>query len=276
MTFDLKFSNLGRPNRIWTVSAIGGQLDRLVEIHKVIFEKFAAGDRLVYTGNYLGGKDAEPLETMAELLHFRRTLLAREGVAEDDIVYLRGIQEELFDKLTQLPFAPDPRRIVAWIGKNCPEIDSVLRAYDTSIPEAERVAREGVMSLTRWTTFLKNRMRQHPGHEIFFSVLRRAAFTQNGGSNDDSLLFVHAGVNPDKPLAQQGDSFWWAGKDFNALPAPRPFRSVVRGFDPEHRGIHIGKTAISLDGGGQNGRWGGKLVCARLSPAGDVQELIAA
>jgi hypothetical protein len=268
MSFDLKFSDLGRPDRIWTVSAVSGQAERLVEIHKVIFDRFRPGDRLVYTGNYMGGADARPLDTLDELLFFRRSLLAREGMLADDIVYLRGIQEELWGKILQLQFAPDARRIVEWMEKNHPEMDSILKAYGSSLAEAGRVAREGIMNLTRWSAFLKNQMRAKAGHEVFFKALRRAAFS------NDNLLFVHAGVNPDAGLEEQGDSFWWAGKDFNALEAPcQPFKSVVRGFDPAHQGIHIGRAAISLDGGAG---FGGKLVCARLSDAGVIQELLAA
>jgi hypothetical protein len=273
MVPDLKFSNLGQPNRIWTVSAIHGQTEPLVGIHRAIFDKFAPGDRIVYTGNYLGGADARPMETLDELLYFRRTLLAREGMLPDDVVYLRGIQEELLDKFLMLQFAPDARRVVEWIETRHPEMESVLQAYGSSLAEAGRVAREGVMSLTRWTAFLKKQMRRLAGHEVFFAALRRAAFTADENS-DNNLLFVHAGVDPSAPLARQGDSFWWKSQDFNAMETPcAPFRSVVRGFDPAGGGIHIGKNAISLDGGCG---YGGRLVCARLGEAGDIQELIAA
>jgi hypothetical protein len=274
MSSNLKFSNLGQPSRIWTVSAIHGQLDNLVEIHKTVFDQFTPGDRLVYTGNYLGGAQAKPKETLDEILFFRRTLLARPGILAEDFVYLRGVQEELWTKMLQLPYAPDPARITEWMAAHYPDMDSVLRAYGSSLPELCRVAREGVMNLTRWSTFMKNQMRAEPGHEMFFSVLRRAAFTENNDAdNDNNLLFVHAGVNTEKPLDRQEDSFWWASRGFNAMETYHPFKSVVRGFDPEGQGVHITRAAISLDGGCG---YGGRLVCARLSNTGDVQELIAA
>lgn len=275
MSFNMKFSSLGSPNRIWTISAINGQLQPLVDIHKAIFDRFTPGDRVVYTGNYLGGENARPLEVLDELLFFRRTLLAREGAMANDFVYLRGIQEELLDKFLQLQFAPDARRIVEWIADKHPEMHGILCAYGTSLPDAGRVSREGVISLTRWTAFLKKQMRKTAGHEVFFAALRRAAFTDKGEDcKNDNLLFVHAGIDPEATLTRQGDSFWWKAKDFNSLEAAcPPFRSVVRGFDPAHGGVHIGKAAISLDGGCG---YGGRLVCARLSDAGDVQELIAA
>src|SRR4051812_27118804 len=111
MSFKSKFSNLGQPNKIWVVAAIHGERSRLVTLHKSIYERAAPGDRLLYTGNYLCGPAALPLETINEILYFRRTLLARPGMETDDFVYLRGIQEELWSKLLQLQFMPSPRQV---------------------------------------------------------------------------------------------------------------------------------------------------------------------
>jgi hypothetical protein len=274
MSFQNRFSNLGHPNRIWTVSAIHGQCDRLLSIHKAIYDKFTPGDRLVYTGNYLGGQDAQVLETMDELLHFRRTLMALPGIHAEDIVYLRGIQEQIWSKLLQLPFAPSGIQVVEWLTSRHPEMDSILQAYGSSLTDAARIAREGVMSMTRWTGTLKNTLRAHPGHEKFYTVLRRAAFTTDRHSNDNHLLFVNAGFNPLLSLDDQGDHFWWSSRDFNLIEKPyAPFRAVIRGYDPDRHGVHIGSATISLDGGCGHG---GQLVCARLSDTGDVQELLAA
>jgi serine/threonine protein phosphatase 1 len=44
------------------------------------------------------------------------------------------------------------------------------------------------------------------------SALRRAAYTDDG-----ALLFVHAGVDPDRPLSAQSDSLWWATTSFMKL-----------------------------------------------------------
>lgn len=273
MTFKNKFTNLGHPNQIWTVSAIYGELEKLTAIHKALYEKFRPGDRLVYTGNYLGGTNASPVKTLDELLYFRRTLMAVPGVDAEDIVYLRGRQEELWSKILQLQFAPNASEVVEWMVTHNPEIGSILSAYGSSLEELRRVSREGIISLTRWSNFLKAKIRALPGHEKFFTVLRRAAFTELRHSNDNNLLFVHAGVNPARQLADQGDEFWWATKNFNTMEPYAPFKSVVRGHDPDRGGIHIGKASISLDGG--CGR-GGKLVCAQLTGTGEVLEILAA
>lgn len=268
------FCNLGHPNRIFAVSAIHGEYDRLVSIHRSIYDTFRAGDRLVYTGNYLGGENARPLETLDEILHFRRTLMALPAVHAEDIVFLRGIQEQLWGKLLQLQFAPSGAQVVEWLASKHPDIDTLLRAYGTSLDEAARIAREGVMSMTRWTVGIKNAVRAQAGHEKFFTVLRRAAFTSDQHSNDNHLLFVPSGFNPLLTLDDQGDHFWWSSRDFNAIEtAYAPFRAVIRGHDPERQGVHIGKATISLDGGCGHG---GQLICARLSASGAVEDLLAA
>lgn len=274
MSFKTKFSNLGHPNRIWVVSAIHGELERLISIQQSIYEKFRPGDRLVYTGNYLGGTHAKPIKTLDELLHFRRTLMAKPGVFAEDIVYLRGMQEELFGKLLQIQFAPNAGQVVDWMLKRHPDLDSVLKAYGTSLTEVSRITREGILNLTRWSVALKNRIRTEPGHEKFFTVLRLAAFTEHKHSNDNNLLFVHAGLDPEKPLAAQGDQFWWAFKGFNQISTPySPFRAVIRGHDPEGQGVHVSPGYVTLDGGCGHG---GQLVCAQMSNTGDIIEILAA
>lgn len=271
MSFQAKFSNLGQPNRIWVFSAIEGRADRLRAAHQNVYEKFAPGDRIVYTGNYFGGTQADPLGTMNDLLVFRRSILALPGSMVNDIVYLRGIQEELWRSLLRLQMSINASDTVAWIARRHPEVDSLLRLYGSSLDEASRVAREGVLNLTRWAAALQNHQRQFPGHEKFFTTLRRAAFTENPGSNDNNLLFVHAGIDPRRALIEQEDEFWWSSKNFNLYQEPyRPFRTVVRGYDPEHQGMHLGSAFVSLDGGGR------QLICAEMMPDGRIAELIRA
>src|SRR5258708_37621348 len=51
-----------------------------------------------------------------------------------------------------------------------------------------------------------------PGHFQLMAALRRAAYT-----DDNSLLFVAAGLDPERPLSEQSDSFWWGGASFARL-----------------------------------------------------------
>jgi hypothetical protein len=269
MSFKNKFSNLGQPRKIWVVAAVHGACDRLVTLHKTLFDKITSGDRLLYTGNYLCGPNSLPIKTIDEVLHFRRSLLAKPGMQPEDFIYLRGIQEELWGKLLQLQFMPSPRQVIDWMQQKHPEMEHVLNGYGSSFDDASRAAREGVLSMTKWTSALKLALRQNPGHEKFFSILHRAAFTECPASNDN-LLFVHAGLDPQLPLVSQGDNFWWASRQFSQIQETyHPFKSVIRGFDPDHQGLKIGPSTISLDGGGQ-------LLCAEMSGHGDVLEILAA
>lgn len=274
-SFSEKFTNLGAPRKIWTVAAVHGQRDSLARVHDKIFAEFTPGDRVVYTGNYLcAEKNARPRDVINDLLAFRRKLMAVPGVMADDVIYLRGVQEELWTKLTQIQMAQSPRQVIEWIAQAYPEMDTLLAAYGTSLLEAGRVAREGILSLTRWSGALKRNLREHPGAEKFFTSLRRAAFTDQRQSNDNNILFVHAGINPAKPLTAQNDQFWWAHKNFAAMQAPyAPFRTVVRGSDPQGAGVQLGAVNLSLDGGCGKG---GHLVCAQLTPSGDVLDVYAA
>jgi hypothetical protein len=276
MSFATRFANLGHPNKIWVIAAIHGEAEQLVEVHRALSRRFKPGDRLVYTGNYIGssraGSTPAGRAALDEILRFQAEMLALPGLKPGDIVYLRGAQEELWGKLLQLPFAQDAGDIVTWIASRHPEVDALLGAYGSSLQDAARIAREGILSLTRWSTALKLRQRE-AGHEAFFLNLRLAAFTEHKTSNDNNLLFVHAGFDPARSLAGQGDGFWWGGKGFNAQAVPyRPFRTVVRGFDPEGQGIYLGNCSVSLDGG--CGR-GGRLVCAQLSNLGDVLDIFS-
>ena len=98
-------------------------------------------------------------------------------------------------------------------------------------------------------------------------ALRRAAYTE-----DRSVLFVNAGIDPSRPLEAQKDSFWWSGGSFAAITKPYgTFRRVVRGFDPSHAGYAVTDYTATLDGGCG---FGGSLVAACLTPEGEILEVV--
>src|SRR5690242_7169626 len=110
MSENQKFADLGHPRRIWAVGAVHGEVDRLAALHADLIRRFTPGDRLVYTGNMIG-RGAAAVETLDELLSFRRALIAMPGMLASDVVYLRGSQEEMWQKLLQLQFAPNPAEV---------------------------------------------------------------------------------------------------------------------------------------------------------------------
>lgn len=268
-TFDSRFIPLGAPGRIWSISAIHSEAEHLMAVHDALYERIEPGDRIVYHGNYLGYGPA-PGETIDEILTFRRTVLAIPGMKPGDIVYLRGGQEEMWQKLLQLQFAPNPADVLLWmLGKG---MAGTLAAYGISPHDGIVAAQEGVMALTRWTGRIREAVRRRPGHDIFHTQLRPAAYTSE--QTEYPMLFVHSGIDPDCSLEKQGDNFWWPQKDFNSIQLPyKPFLKVVRGYDPTHRGMHVNCVIATVDGGCG---FGGPLVCAGFSSNGEMLELLEA
>ncbi len=260
-----KFARMNRAVRVWAVASILGEAERLARLHDRLAPRIAEGDQLVYLGNYFGRGDAVA-GTIDELLDFRRRVMARPRGFSCDVVYLRGAQEEMWQKLLQLQFAPNPREVLAWMVQE--GIEATVTAYGGDMRQGFAASRDGPRTITRWTTGLRNVMNAAPGHTNLFSSLRHAAVTEDNG-----LLFVHAGVEPSRPLAGQTDAFWWgAGADILDLEAPFDgFRRVIRGFDRAHRGLIEREFAVSLDAG--SGR-GGRLLAAAFTLDGTVQDVI--
>lgn len=266
---DIRFAALDSPRTVWAVSAVHGEPERLAALHDALSERVSPGDRLVYLGNYTGyGPDAG--QTIDEILAFRRHVLSTPGMRPDDIIYLRGGQEEMWSKLLQLQFSRKPADTLLWMLGN--GMSSTLQSYGISPHDGIMAAREGVMSLTRWTAGIRAAMRRRAGHEIFMNQYRRAAFTSVEGRTP--VLFVNAGYDPALPFDTQEDSFWWSGASFNGIQDHTPpFDKIIRGYDPKHEGIRINCVTASLDGGCG---FGGPLVAAGMSADGEIFELLEA
>ncbi len=237
-----------------------------MRLHDRISERFQEGDRVVYLGDYLGHGEAVRA-TIDELLDFRRRILGRRHGFSCDVAFLRGAQEEMWQKLLQLQFAPNPGEVLQWMVRA--GVEPTVRAYGGDLRQGFAAARDGPRTITRWTGTLRSAMNAAPGHIMLFSALRHAAFTEDRG-----LLFVHASIDPSRPLAAQGDAFWWGGNDILDLSASfAGFRRVVRGVDREHRGLVEREFAVSLDGGA--GR-GGHLIAACFGPDGGILDRVEA
>lgn len=259
------FATLRRWRRVWAVAAIHGEAPRLGRMLDAVAAQLDVDDRVVFLGNYLGyGPDVGG--TMDRLIAFRRGFLARPNTFPGDIVFLRGWQEEVWHKLTQLQFSADPKPVFQWMMEHGAE--SSLAAYGTAASQAQAAMREGVMAVTRWTGQLRAAVDARPGHRAFLAGLRHAART-----DDNALLFVHAGYDPGKPLELQSDVLWWGGADILSLDEPIPgFARVVRGFDRQHEGLKRGPYAVSLDGGCG---FGGPLLAACFDRDGGIVETLS-
>lgn len=273
---DFRFAVLDGAKRIWSVPAVHGDLKRLQQLHDDLLPKFLPGDRLVYMGNYIGlaGDSAGVVD---ELLTFRRMLLSISGVRPADIVYLRGQQEEMLQRVLKLQFASSPWSVYEWMVDK--GLGATLESYGVDLREGLSAAASDAQSpgrLSRWTGFVRHMINRRPGHEIFYNQLKRAAYTRQS-ANDTStkaktpLLFVNTGLKTDLRLEDQGDRFWWGGDDFNTITdAYRPYNRVVRGYDPLHRGMHINCVTATVDNGCG---YGGSLACALWNEDASVGEI---
>lgn len=263
---DARFARLRATRRVWAIAAINGDARRLAQLHDTIGDRFQVGDRVVYLGNYVG-RDGAVFATIDELLDFRRRVLGRPGGAACDVVFLRGAQEEMWQKLLQLQFAPNPGELLHWLLRA--GMENTVRAYGGDLRQGFSACREGARTITRWTGALRSAMNATPGHTAFFAALRRAALTEDRG-----LLFVHAAIDPSRPLSEQADAFWWGREDILQLKQPfGGFRRVVRGVDRDRRGVVEREFAVSVDGGAGHG---GRLIAACFGLDGALVDIAEA
>ncbi len=255
-------ASLRNAERVWAVGAVHGQAQLLKKLHSEIAERWQYFDRIVYLGNIVGYGD-DCAGAVGEALAFRRRILAVPHAIPEDIVFLRGRQEEMWQKLLQLQFAADPAGVLEWLLSH--GVAATLEGYGGSEREGRAEARHGALSLTRWTQGLRANMNSHEGHGHYFASLRRAAY-----SDDEGLLLVSGGLDPTRTLAQQGDSFWWGHPAFGEeVKQFSPFRCVVRGSSASQPGIGVEPGLVTLDGGSA---FGGPLVAACISVEGEVLE----
>lgn len=260
------FATLADYRRVWAVASIHGEADRLAALHAGLWEKLRPGDRLVYLGNIIG-RGPYSAETIDELLVFRRAFMTLQPAEQPQVAYLRGGQEEMWQKLLQLQFATDPRGVLEWMLQQ--GVAATLASYGFDVEEARRAAGSGAVGLTRWTQALRSRIQASPGHYDFMAAIRRAAMTDDG-----ALLFVNAGLDPSRPLETQRDSFWWGGSGFGRIEQPfAGYHRVVRGFERRRPGLELGAFTATLDAGCG---FGGPLLAACLLPDGSLEEALEA
>tara|TARA_Y100000588_G_C14180190_1_gene893286 strand:+ start:111 stop:935 length:825 start_codon:yes stop_codon:yes gene_type:complete len=260
-----RFAQLALAKRVWAVGAVNAHSGSLRALHTELSKRFVVGDRLVYLGNYYGiGADA--IGTVDELLRFRSELLCRSGLEPWDIAYLRGAQEEMWNKLFEIQFAPNPNEVLDWMLHQ--GLQSTLKAYGGDEQVARSIVRDGAMAITRWTNAIRNSVHSKEGHDELLTTLRRAAYTSGG-----ELLFVHAGVDPARPVTEQGDTFWWGSGHFSEITNQyNGFRKVIRGYDRSHQGVVDGTFSATVDGGCG---FGGQLTAGCFTTNGNAVDWIA-
>lgn len=261
-----RFVTLRGAQRIWAVGSIHGEATKLKKLHAALEERFETGDRVVYLGNYLG-RGPEIAETLDELVAFRRALLAVPDLRVCDVVHLRGSQEEMWRKLLQIHLAVEPASVLRWMLNQ--GVQQTLETYGGDAASALRRARSGAQEVARWTNEIRAGMSRHPGHRELLGSLRRAAMTEDG-----ALLLVNAGIDPERPLDAQHDTFWWGSDGLDGMSSPYSgFKKVIRGFDPSHNGVHLGDYVATVDGGAG---FGGDVTAVCFDASGEKADRLDA
>ncbi|MEQ8587523.1 MAG: hypothetical protein RLO01_19215 [Thalassobaculaceae bacterium] len=262
-----RFVDFSRARRVWAVGAVFGEAELLCDLHDLIAARFEPGDRIVYLGNLLGGGDVRA--TLTELMRFRAGVMAQPPLyLPQDIVCLRGAQEEMWHKLLQIHFAPKPRDLLTWMLQR--GVTATLSAYGGDAEQGFAAAEEGMVALTRWTGRLKAVVQASPGHQAWFSQIRRYAHTGPGG-----VLFVNTGIDPSRGLHDQRDAFWWNAAGFETARESGfdGFGKLVRGYDPAGGGAVETDRTLCVDSG--CGR-GGALSAACLAADGRLLDWVEA
>ena len=259
-----RFVTIRSGGRIWAVGAIHGEAERLAALHAAIEERFQSGDRIVYLGNYLG-HGTQVAATLDEMVAFRGALLAVPHMSVCDVAYLRGSQEEMWQKLFRLHLSVEPTSVLQWMLDR--GVLQTLAAYGWGAAEAQDRASNGAQEIARWLSELRARIQQYPGHDELLASVRQAAFTDDG-----ALLFVNSGLDPSRPIDTQRDAFWWGSDQLAALTPPYgDFKKIIRGFDPSQGGVSLDDYVATVDGGAG---FGGTLAAACFDGDGTALDRI--
>ena len=222
------FVEFKNTNRIWAVGSIHSNINSFNLIKDHIVNNFKENDKLIFLGNIIGlGNRAA--ETISNVLSLRFNLMAKYQLNNEDIVFLRGAQEEMFHKLLQLQTAPNPQEIIEWIFTR--GVDKTLESYKFNPKEIKKIASQGTMQISKWTSKLNLATISKAGHKEYFSNLKHAAFSES-----KKILFVNRGVDVTRPLSAQNDCFWWGYQNFSLINKPyNSFQRIVRGYQSEHK-----------------------------------------
>lgn len=250
---NIRIHNLGSFERVWVIGAVRGKADPFANICKQIVNKRSTLDRLVFTGNLIGdnkNKINESKKVIDIALKLRSIFMSNNSFDINDIVFLRGCFEELLDKSRELHMSPNPLELVEWMYSK--GLDQILESYSIPSSLLYHAAKDGAVALSKASVEINRSIDNNLGHSNYLSSLKRLAYNK-----EKTLLFVSAGLSKDRPLEAQSDELWWGG-GFSNLDEPyREMLRLIRGFDPNGKGLASGKFGVTLDGG--NGQ-----VCAAL------------
>lgn len=215
-------------NPIYAVGDIHGQIDMLNDALTRIERDGGQEAKIVFLGDLVdrGPDSAGVIDLLVK------------GRAEGrNWTILRGNHDRMYSHfLEELP-RPDPQILLGmdWFSDRIGGRQT-LASYGIETTESSRY----------YQVHLEARDVIPQSHARFMESL--PAFLEH-----DGLLFVHAGIRPGVPLAQQTeDDMCWIRREFLDFTDPHPWL-VVHGHTPERKPVHMGNR-INLDSGAGYGR----------------------
>jgi hypothetical protein len=236
---------LPKGKRVWVISSIEARCEQLKMLHKFISDYYRAGDMLVYSGNIFGGVKGNVVDTIDEILGFRKRIMASFETNPDEICYLKGAYEDMLFKFFSLNFASSPS--VKYNNMMESGLKSTINDYGLNHEEGKFASERGSVSLLRFIESLKSSIRKHNGHyELLFSnSLVNYAHTEN-----KSILCLSAGYDKNKDLKDQKEELAY-GINLEFLN-DRPFegyKTTVRGkaFEIVDDGIFVDPHYMTIN-----------------------------
>lgn len=261
-------ATLAAGSRLWVVGALHGESRRADNLHRRMALFMRPGDHVVYLGNMIGrGPDAAGV---LEVLTLSREATRRHfGEGAGRFVYLRGLQEVMWERVATLPNTPDPAQALQWMLEQ--GLGPTLTAFGSNDSHLKEACAHGDAALSEAVAQAQTAAKGVVGYRGILGRLRDAARTA-----DDKVVMVSAGMDVNLPLAEQWESLWWGDRGFRA--GERNARDggpglLIRGFDRDNRGPVFGRQRITLDGG--SGREG-YVMAVLIGPQGRPIETVEA
>ena len=213
---------------IYAVGDIHGQLSELDHILSLI-EKDGGGDaEIVFLGDYTDrGPDSRGV--------IERLIEGRD--AQSNWTFIKGNHDRMFEWFMQDPLRHDPYLMVElyWLHQRLGG-DTTLASYGVDASGKQR--EKDVQAEAR------NAVPQ--AHLDFLADLQLTHIVGD-------LMFVHAGIRPGIPLADQTEEdMLWIRQQFHTYTGPHP-KLIVHGHTPIDRPTHYGNR-VNLDTGAGYGK----------------------
>lgn len=224
--------------RVYAIGDIHGRFDLLIPLlRRIERDAVARADgrrpRIVFLGDYIdrGEQSRQVLEALGQLA----------AAGSPDLVFLRGNHEAAL-----LDFLDDPEAHVGWLRFGGLE---TLASFGIPLPRG--AIREGDMARLR--DALTRAVAPHRGFLESLLPLHRSG----------DVLFVHAAVDPERPLEKQGEEALFWGHPGFLVDEPVPGVRIVHGHYDARQPVSLAGricvdtgayysgvlTALRLDGG---------------------------